>query len=244
MPLNLTSFKVLAFDVMGTLVDELRGLDAACAPLRARLNLKQSDLHSHLEGFLRSQMASTPTAPYSQILALAYVRLAEHLSNGEHFDGVEAEAQAFADSLLTWPAFPDTLSSLDYLSQFFKLVPISNMDSVSLAHICSDKGQLAGAPFAARLTSDVMGGFKPSHAAFQSLIKLAQIDFNVSKSEILIVAQGLYTDMKPAAELGLASAWIDRYGQGMNAIQPPAKPDWVFTSLEELVQEHRKAVAA
>jgi len=98
-------------------------------------------------------------------------------------------------------------------------------------------GSFKDVPLSALRGSDVSGAFKPDHKVINSLLDVASKDFGATKDEVLMVAQGLSSDHVPALELGVASAWIDRYGQGRDAIPSNAKPDWVVSSLEELCKQ-------
>lgn len=55
---------------------------------------------------------------------------------------------------------------------------------------------------------------------------------------VLHVAQSLYHDIRPARELGFSTVWVNRRGGKPGTGATPAAeatPDWVTTSLAELV---------
>jgi 2-haloalkanoic acid dehalogenase type II len=234
-------FKVIAFDTMGTLLDQKKGISQAIEAFLPRLSPgTTSDELYEAFGSAIAQLMSTegPLAPYASLQQKAITKACFQLSSGAcHL--TSSEASTFADSLVDWPPFPDTVASLQLLaSKGYKLILVSNMETEKLQSI-ADKptGSLKDVPLSALRGYDVSKAFKPDHKVINSLLDAASKDFGAAKDEVLIVAQGLSSDHVPAFELGVASAWIDRYGQGRDAIPSNARPDWVFSSAEELCKQ-------
>jgi 2-haloacid dehalogenase len=239
---NLKQFKVIAFDTMGTLLDERKGVAQATDTFFSKLSpgTTQEELYdafsSAIEHLLSTETPSTTT--YASLLERSIIQAYSQLSSGT-YSLTSSEASAFAEALRDWPPFPDTVSSLQFLaSKGYKLVLLSNMDTQTL-RLIADKhtGSLGDVPLAALRGRDITGAFKPDHKVINGLLDAASKDFGATKDEVLMVAQGLSSDHVPAFELGVASAWIDRYGQGKDAIPQNARPKWVTSNLEELCMQ-------
>ncbi|MCJ1252127.1 hypothetical protein MMC30_009365, partial [Trapelia coarctata] len=205
-PPPLTSFRALSFDIYGTLIDWPTGLLSHFRPLLARAPTHPlSTPTALLAAFARHEQAlqaSSPKTPYSDILAQAYTRVAEEL-------GVQASpnsAETFATSIGAWPAFPDTVSAMQSLSNHYELIALSNITNASIS--CTLSGPLAGVPFAAVYTAEDIGSYKPSHANFTYLLRGVEREFGVQREGLLHVAHGVGSDMVPAGEMGIARAWI------------------------------------
>lgn len=236
---DLSTFEVIGFDTMGTLLDERTGIYTAFEPTARQLqqSVSKEDLHRRLNKTLKQYLGSSFTSlTYRTLLAKAHHNVTLDLSSGQHSPSEESSL-AFADALADWPAFPDTVAAMQSLAQRSKLVLLSNMDTSTLEAIAS-RGALRDVPIAACVGCDKTGGFKPDHKVNQALLDVAQKDFGVTREKVLLVAQGLKSDHVPAAEMGIASAWIDRYGGGEQALEDAGvRPSWVFERLQALVDE-------
>jgi 2-haloacid dehalogenase len=235
-----SSFSVIGFDTMGTLLDEKAGIKVASAAIREKLpsNISDEQFFKKFETHLREQMRTTPPpTPYPTILGKAISLTAHSFSNGE-YSATESERDDFARALADWPAFDDTVASLQYLAEKHKLVALSNMDTATLVELTTT-GALRDVPFAKLQGGDKTGAFKPDHRVNQALLDVAQDEFGVGKEQVLLVAQGLGSDHVPARDMGIASAWIDRYGAGKDAAAE-ARPTWIFSSMKELVEEMKR----
>jgi 2-haloacid dehalogenase len=238
-PPSLSSFSVIGFDTMGTLLDEKAGIKVASEAIREKLpsNITDEQFFDEFESHLREEMRTTPPlTTYRTILGKAFSLTAHSLSNGE-YSATESECDDFARALADWPAFEDTVASLQYLAEKHKLVALSNMDTSTLIELTTT-GALRAVLFAKLQGGDKTGAFKPDHRVNQALLDIAQDEFGVGKEQVLLVAQGLGSDHVPAREMGIASAWIDRYGAGKKAAEE-ARPTWIFSSMKELVEEMR-----
>ena len=238
--MQLTSFKALTFDCYGTLIDWETGLYAALQPLlkRGGVTLKREDVLAAFARHESAQEATTPQMIYSELLTEVHRRLAREWKVSED----EKEAVAFGKSVPDWPAFPDTVASLQYLQRYYKLVILSNVDRDSFA----GTNRLLAVAFDAVCTAQDIGSYKPDPRNFAYLIdKVAEL--GVLKRNILHTAQSLFHDHVPAQAAGLSSAWIDRRHQadGWGATVPPAgtpKYDFRFASMAEMVAAHQAEV--
>ena len=239
--MRLGDFDALTFDVYGTLIDWESGMIAGLRPLTDRLDTPLSrnevlQTHAFHESTAQAQ---TPHLSYDRLLAVVYKRLAEEWGVAASWD----EALAYGRSVRDWPAFGDTAEALRYLKGHYKLVVLSNVDNESFAY----SNQKLGVTFDAVYTAEDIGSYKPSPRNFDYM--LAQLGRRgIGKEKILHVAESLFHDHQPAKQFGLANCWIyrrhDQEGFGA-AMDPGTRPqcDWVFDSMAELVEAHRRELA-
>ena len=234
--MRLTDFKVLTFDCYGTLIDWEGGIIAALKPLRSRVARRLSrdevlEAHARHES---AQQASTPTSPYSELLAVVYKRLAEEWGVPAPWD----DCVTYGKSIKDWPAFEDSVAALQYLKRHFKLVILSNVDNASFAF----SNKRLEVEFDAVYTAEDIGAYKPDPRNFEYMLTKLQ-GLGVAKSDILHTAESLFHDHMPANRVGLASCWIHRRhnlpGFGATA-NPGAMPkfDFRFTSMAALAKQH------
>jgi 2-haloacid dehalogenase len=240
--MKLTDFKALTFDCYGTLIDWETGILTALQPLlqKGGITLKRDEVLAAFARLESAQEAATPQMIYSELLAEVHRRLAHEWNVSD----AEKDAVAFGKSVPDWPAFPDTVTSLQYLQRYYKLVILSNVDRVSF----EGSNKRLGVTFDAICTAQDIGSYKPDPKNFVYLIN-AVAALGVLKRNILPTAQSLYHDHAPAQAAGLASAWIDRRNQqeeGWGATMPPEgtpRYDFRFVSLAEMVKAHQAQIS-
>ena len=234
----LTDFKVLSFDCYGTLVDWETGLLTALRPLlsAADQDLSEDRILSDFATAESAQQQATPAALYPDVLAAVHRRLA-HLWSAASSQQLD---QAFGASIPDWPAFPDSAATLQYLTQHYKLVILSNVDRASFAA----SNRRLQVEFDAIYTAEDIGSYKPDVQNFRYLIDHVEREFDLGRDKILHTAQSLFHDHVPAIAAGLATAWIDRRRgrQDGGATRLPEripKVDFHFDSLADFVVAHR-----
>lgn len=260
----LTSFKALLFDVYGTLVDWETGIYNALLPLfqqsssRAESNVpSREDILTRYLAVEKSLQETHPSMLYSDLLGESYRVLARDLSQSQSHsvdanDNIEEQAEAFGQSITSWPVFPDTVSALHRLSQTYKLVVLSNVDRQSfsgtlkaLSYTDPSSGQLRS-PFSLILTAQDVGAYKPSPLGFERALKeIAELvelgEGEDVKEYVLVTAQSLYHDHSPANKIGLhGGAWIDRKGAIMGIgkdLEEATRWGWRFATLGEMANE-------
>jgi 2-haloacid dehalogenase len=234
--MKLQDFKALTFDCYGTLIDWETGIYAALQPLlkKGGVTLKRDDVLAAFGRHEAAQEAATPQMIYAELLAEVHRRLAREWNVTDD----EKDAVAFGKSVPDWPAFPDTVASLQYLQRYYKLVILSNVDRASFA----GTNERLGVTFDAICTAQDIGSYKPNPQNFAYLINTVA-GLGVAQQAILHTAESLYHDHVPAQAAGLASAWIHRRHQqnGFGATAPPGETpryDFRFVSLAEMVKAH------
>ncbi len=236
--MNLSQFKILTFDVYGTLIDWESGMINALKPLTDRLeaDLSRDDIlnaHAHYES---TAQRFSPSKKYSELLATVYRRLSEHWGISVEWE----ECLAYGQSVPLWPAFGDSAEALAYLKQHFQLAVLTNTDNVSF----SGSNARLGVSFDAVMTAEDVGSYKPDDRNFDYMLETLA-HRGIAKEEILHVAESMFHDHQPANRHGLASCWIYRrhdqkgFGATMDPGEMP-KANFTFNSMAELAKAHRQ----
>ena len=239
---SLTTFKLLSFDIFGTLVDDQKGYQAALGPLLSQLNASQpakSSDKARVEAFDRIEFAihkDQPSLPQNQVLARIYVALGEEWG----VNVSDEEAENFAASMGSWPAFPDTIAALQTLAKYYRLVPLSNVDKAAGAKVLS--GPLGRAKFDALYVAEDIGSYKPDHRNFNYLFEHNLASFGITQEETLHVAHGLLSDHGPAKEMGFSSAWIVRGSSKEEESAHAGKVtyQWRWQTMEDMARDVAK----
>ncbi|MGF6529825.1 putative hydrolase of the HAD superfamily [Paraburkholderia sp. GAS206C] len=236
---KLTDFKVLTFDVVGTLINFEKGVLESVRRLggEAARNLTDDQI---FEPYIRGR--ATYPGRSSHAMASVYHSLAAEL-------GLPADPQtaaAFQRDVLDWPAFDDSVAALQRLRRHFRLVAMTNADRVAL----SAYAHTLGDPFDDSVTADETGVAKPDPQFF-AYNRGRQSAFGYKFGDILHVAQSQYHDIGVARELGYTVCWIERRQglQGFGATPIPERvttPDFRFATLKALADavEAEEQVAA
>ncbi|KAJ9655744.1 hypothetical protein H2198_005450 [Neophaeococcomyces mojaviensis] len=224
---KLTDFRLLSFDVYGTLIDWETGVLNGLKSMIEQTDLtreKVLELYHKLEV---GQQTKTPDMPYCQLTATIYPQFAAKLDLKAP---TAQEAETFGQSVGKWPAFPDTVNALKRLSKHYKLVVLSNVDRESFK--ASNAGSLEGFHFDKIITAQDVGSYKPDHRNFEYMLKTVKSEFGIEKNEVLQTAQSQFHDHHPAREMGIKSVWIERRGTMGN--RQKEVYDWKFVTLEEM----------
>ncbi|MGI9352857.1 MAG: haloacid dehalogenase type II [Rhizobiaceae bacterium] len=235
--MKLSDFKVLTFDVYGTLIDWESGMITGLKPLTDKVSkdLPRDEIleaHAYYES---TTQCWTPNKKYSELLPVVYRRLAEEW-------GVEVsweECQAYGLSVRQWPAFEDSRAALAYLKQHFKLVVLTNTDNLSF----QGSNSRLGVDFDGIYTAEDIGSYKPADRNFEYMLdSLSRRGIN--KGDILHTAESMFHDHVPANKHGLKNCWIYRrhdkegFGATMNPGDLPTY-DFRFDSMAGLVKAHQ-----
>lgn len=240
----LTHFKLLSFDVYGTLLDWEGGMYNAIMSTKPFANLpadhplsNRKTLITAVETAERPIMKAYPDTAYTTILEKSYTQVV--LDYKLDATDVEEAAKAFSSSVGTWHAFPDTLNALRRLKKHYYLVPLTNSDPAIFG--ASLKGPFAGFDFSTYYLASDIGSYKPDLRNFEYLFSHVKKDFNVERDQILHVAQSLHHDHGPAKKLDLTSVYVDR--QGNFGQEVDAEFAWKVNTLGELADLADKAFA-
>ena len=121
---------------------------------------------------------------------------------------ITAGAESLAESVPGWKPFPDTNPALARLKERFRLGILSNIDNDLFAATARHFESAIGR-FDFVITAEDVGSYKPGHGHFKRLLTTVVDDVSTH----LHVAQSLFHDGVPAAELGIPFVWINRRGE-------------------------------
>ena len=130
MHMRIGDFKVLTFDVYGTLIDWESGMLEALRPLTDRVERSLTNdqiLESHARNESEAQRW-TPAMRYSDLLAIVYRRLGEEWGVDTSWE----DCTSYGQSVGNWPAFHDSHQALAYLKSHFRLAVLTNTDQRKL----------------------------------------------------------------------------------------------------------------
>ena len=197
--INFERFTHLSFDCYGTLIDWEAGILGALRPILERHGVKLVDeqilaLYSRYE----EEGEGGDYKPYRDILRSIMNRIAPGLG----IVPTEAEVDALAKSVGSWPVFPDTVQALEKLKTRYKLVILSNVDD----DLFAETAKLLKLEFDEVITAQQVGSYKPSPGNFHFMLKR----LGVPMEKVLHVAQSLFHDHAPAKALGFTTVWINR----------------------------------
>jgi 2-haloalkanoic acid dehalogenase type II len=231
MPLSLSDFDAVTFDVYGTLIDWEPGIVDFLRRWADR-NAVSGSAQDLLMAFDRARaevQKDRPAHIYPEVLRRCFERISAEF--GVALDAGEREA--FAATPHQWPAYPDSHAGLKALQARAQVGALSNIDDESLESSC----RRLDFRFDVTVTAERVGAYKPDMPHFQTgIADLAAL--GIPRERILHVGQSLRADITPANRLGLKCAWINRPGRllGLSGdAAAEAKPDLTVSSLEELV---------
>src|SRR5215813_12452597 len=234
--MKLTDFTTLTFDMMGTLMDYEAGFTAWFRRHAAVGRPEIADT-AILEALARAEevmQRDKPHPPFTHMLPLMYLAVASEFSLPQD----KELAESFGACVAEWPPFSDSVASLRYLRQHYRLVAVTNADHLGFERM----SRALGDPFHDAVTAEDVGVTKPDLQVFAYVLGRLSAS-GTTKRQILHTAQSQYHDIGPARSLGLATAWIERRrGQPGAGASPVAKvlttPDFHFGSLAEMVDAH------
>lgn len=224
--MSLQDFKVLSFDVVGTLIDFERGM-------LNYLHRSLPDCTVSDDDFLtayRNSRASGSAGAFPDDL----VRVWHEVAAATGLPDTPTLASGLRDSAAQWPAFADSVAALQRLRKRFKLVAMTNAQRWALNHFERTLGQ----PFDDSVSCDDALCEKPNPQFFAfTRGRLSTRGFTAADN--LHVAQSQYHDIGVAHGLGLATCWIERrHGQpgfgGTLAVKQITQPDYHFYTLAQL----------
>ncbi len=187
------------FDCYGTLIDWMGGI---------RTTLSQLWPDADADALLARYHAIEPVVqegrgiPYRTVLAESLTKLAAE----EELELLPGRRAALADSLPSWPVFPEVPAALTALrDRGWRLAILSNTDPGFL-----DASLIAiGVPVDERIVASEIGSYKPAFGHWETFFTRTGAD----RRHHVHVAASLFHDVQPCAALGLPCVWIDRLGE-------------------------------
>ena len=187
------------FDCYGTLVDWNSGIRSTLAEL-----FPQADPQALLDAYHlhEPQIEAGRGIPYRTVMAEALHELAQEF--GAAVPG--GRGDALAESLPSWPVFPEVPGALMQLRERgLKLAILSNTDP----DLLDTSIQAIGVPIDLRVVASEIGSYKPGLAHWQVFFDRSGAD----RARHVHVAASLFHDIEPAARQGLHAVWINRLAE-------------------------------
>lgn len=199
------------FDCYGTLIDWNAGIRDCLARLWPTADPDALLRRYHrLEPSLEADGSNT----YRKVLTEILVGLAV----SEGLVVPPGEGSALADSLPSWPPFPEVHDALAELRERgWKLAILSNTDPDYLAASIA----LLGVPIDETVTASEIGSYKPALAHWETFFRRTGAD----RAHLVHVAASLFHDVQPCATLGLPCVWINRLGETTTLPRAAELPD-------------------
>ncbi len=188
------------FDCYGTLVDWNGGIRAELEELFGVRRADELLIRYHeLEPKIQ---AAKPGSSYREVLTITLERLAAETG----LTVPEGETSALARSLPSWPVFEDVRPGLtEARSRGWHLAILSNTDR----DLIDASLEALGVPFETSIVASEIGSYKPAHRHWEVFYEQTGAD----PARHVHVAQSVYHDIAPAAELGIPTVWINRLGE-------------------------------
>ena len=220
------TFKVLTFDVVGTLIDFERGMLDYLQRVAPDAGVDDEDF---LAAY-RKARSSDDSGWYPDDLERVWHVIAPAFGLPDD----SSTARGFCDSVVDWPAYPDSAAALERLGQRFKLVTMTNAQSWALEHFADTLGQ----PFDMKLSCDDALCEKPDPRYFAYARGRIEGAWGYRQADNLHVAQSQYHDIGVSMRQGIKTCWIERRfdqpGSGGTLESEHTVPDYHFHSLVEL----------
>ncbi len=210
----------ITFDCYGTLVDWEAGITNFLTEI-----LREKGTTASIPEVVRVredidfEMVQGPYRRYKDILRLS-LKETFHRFQVSYTD---EDGERLVQSVPTWPVFNETQSALGRLSRRTRLAIISNIDKDMIE---KTKAKI-GIEFAATVTAQEAGAYKPTLKPFQTALK----KLGSRSGSVLHVSSGFRYDIPPARRLGFRTAWINRKSEPAPAKE---RADHEFRNLAEL----------
>jgi 2-haloacid dehalogenase len=212
------------FDCYGTLIDWMGGIRDTLADL-----WPEHDTELLLGAYheIEPEVQRGRSISYRQVLTEALEKLARR--EGLQLD--EDERAALADSLPSWPPFPEVPAALTELRERgWRIAILSNTDPEYL----EASFERIGVPTDLRITAAEAGSYKPAHGHWERFFEQTGAD----RARHVHIGASIFHDLRPAAELGLTAVWINRLHESTDTPRAAELPDLAKLpeTLDDLVQ--------
>lgn len=213
------------FDCYGTLIDWMGGIRDTLADL-----WPEHDTELLLGAYheIEPEVQRGRSISYREVLTEALEKLARR--EGLRLD--EDERVALADSLPSWPPFPEVPEALTELrDRGWHIGILSNTDPEYL----DASFERIGVPTDLRITAAEAGSYKPAHGHWERFFEQTGAD----RVRHVHIGASIFHDLRPAAELGLTAVWINRMHESTDVPRAAELPDVAKLpeTLDDLVSE-------
>jgi len=194
--------RVVMFECYSTLIDSRAGWRALFDPMLAGKGaaVDADEFYGEFHRFRQADLTG-PFRPFADILRRSLARALE--ARGLPYAAADGEAAVAAVG--GFRPFPEVVPALRRLQGRFRLGILSNIDGAMMAETL----RTLEVPFDHLVLSHRVGVYKPDPAIFAA----AQQELGCAPADILHVAAGLWSDLRPARAMGWRRVWIDRRGE-------------------------------
>ena len=203
----------VTFDCYGTLIDWMGGIRSVLAVLwpEADADLLLARYHE-----VEPAVQEGKGIPYRKVMAETLVGAAA----AEGLDVPPGRDDALAESLPSWPVFPEVAGVLRQLrARGWRLAILSNTDPDLLD---ASLGAI-GVPVDLRIVASEIGSYKPTFGHWETFFRATGAD----RRRHAHVAASLFHDIEPCAALGLPAVWINRLGETSEIPRAGELPDLI-----------------
>lgn len=217
---DLTTIRVLAFDVFGTVVDWRSSVIAEGEQLGKSKGLKvdwggfadawRAIYHPYMDKVRTGQM------PWTNLDDLHRLMLEETLGKFGIRDFTEDEKHHFSRVWHRLSPWPDSVPGLERLRSRFVVTTLSNGNISLLTHMA----KRAGLPWDCVLSAEIVRHYKPDPEVYLSAPEF----FDLKPAQVMMVAAH-ERDLQAARSLGLRTAFVHRpleHGPGKSVELPSA----------------------
>jgi 2-haloalkanoic acid dehalogenase type II len=201
----------VTFDCYGTLIDWERGIGDSLARLWPQADRDRLLARYHE---FEPQVQAGTALPYREVMAQAL----EKVAGAEGLELRQFDREALAESLPSWPPFPEVGGSLTEIArQGWRIGILSNTDPDLLAASLI----LIGVAPDVVITAAEAGSYKPALGHWEAFRERTGAD----PAGHVHVGASLFHDIEPANELGLPVVWINRLGETSDMPRAAELPD-------------------
>jgi 2-haloalkanoic acid dehalogenase type II len=214
-------FKLLSFDVYGTLINTPPTNAKAFRVILEEAGAPHVDALAFYQ-FWESRNILHFCEPYRSYREIGELSLGETFENFGIPRGRADLIERYFDLFPEMQLYPDVLPTLEKLAGKYRLSVVSNIDDDLL------QATPLHWEFDLVCTAERARGYKPDGTLFRYLIANAGVEV----PEILHSGQSQFTDMVGGKPLGLTVCWINRRGIDLDPSVPP--PDHIFSDIQSL----------
>ena len=215
-------FKLLSFDVYGTLINTPPVNEKAFQLILKEAGASNVDAIAFYQ-FWESRNIVHYREPYRCYREIGELSLVEAFANFGVVNGRAGLIECYFGLFPEMQLYADVLPTLEKLARRYRLAVVSNIDDDLL-----NSTQLHG-QFDLICTAEQARGYKPDGTLFRHLIANA----DVAVPEIFHSGQSQFTDMVGGKALGLTVSWINRRGINLDPSVP--RPDYIFPDIQSLL---------
>jgi 2-haloacid dehalogenase len=209
------------FDCYGTLIDWERGIGDELTRLWPSAGGGRLLRRYHE---FEPQVQAGNVLAYREVMA----QVLERVAGAEELELRPLDREALAESLPSWPPFPEVGGSLSEIGRKgWRIGVLSNTDPDLLAASLV----LIGIQPDVVITATEAGSYKPAFGHWEAFRERTGAD----PARHVHVGASLFHDIEPAKELGIPAVWINRLGETSSLPRAAELPD--LTDLPRTLEE-------